>query len=167
MRNRGIKSQIHVTAWYNIWLLWYIQEGMYMRYDMTKPSQWVCTERRLWSTWASAQSDQSSLAFSVYLMTKAFFVRRTTHTHTHTIETKTHLKIELASSQLSMRQQFALDNVVIRMHKMLKRLSLQYEHSSNFFYFLFKSFVKEELSYVFTINLFTIAENCTEKWIIL
>ena len=25
------------------------------------------------------------------------------------------------------------------------------------------SFVKVELSYVFTINLFTIAENCTEK----
>ena len=34
---------------------------------------------------------------------------------------------------------------------------------SIFFYFLFKSFVKVELSYVFTINLFTIAENCTEK----
>ena len=32
-----------------------------------------------------------------------------------------------------------------------------------FFYFLFKSFVKVELSYVFTINLFTIAENRTEK----
>ena len=32
-----------------------------------------------------------------------------------------------------------------------------------FFYFLFKSFVKVELSYVFTIDLFTIAENCTEK----
>ena len=32
-----------------------------------------------------------------------------------------------------------------------------------FFYFLFKSFVKVELSYVFTINLFTTAGNCTEK----
>ena len=32
-----------------------------------------------------------------------------------------------------------------------------------FLYFLFKSFVKAELSYVFTINLVTIAENCTEK----
>ena len=32
-----------------------------------------------------------------------------------------------------------------------------------FFYFLFKSFVKVEFSHVFTINLFTIAENCTEK----
>ena len=31
-----------------------------------------------------------------------------------------------------------------------------------FFYFLFKSFVKVELSYVFIINLFTVAENCTE-----
>ena len=33
--------------------------------------------------------------------------------------------------------------------------------------FLFKSFVKVELSYAFTINMFTGAENCTEKWIIL
>ena len=32
-----------------------------------------------------------------------------------------------------------------------------------YFSFLFKSFVKVELSYVITINLFTIAENCTEK----
>ena len=32
-----------------------------------------------------------------------------------------------------------------------------------FFYFLFKSFVKVELSCTFTINVFTIAENCTEK----
>ena len=32
-----------------------------------------------------------------------------------------------------------------------------------FFLFLFKSFVKGELSNVFTINLFTIAENRTEK----
>ena len=31
------------------------------------------------------------------------------------------------------------------------------------FSFLFKSFVKVELSYVFTINLCTIAENCMEK----
>ena len=29
--------------------------------------------------------------------------------------------------------------------------------------FSFKSFVKVELSYAFTINLFTIAENCMEK----
>ena len=35
-----------------------------------------------------------------------------------------------------------------------------------FFYFLFKLFVKVEFSYVFTINLFTMAENCTEKWLI-
>ena len=33
----------------------------------------------------------------------------------------------------------------------------------DFFYFLFKSFVKVELNYIFTINLFTIAENCTAK----
>ena len=47
----------------------------------------------------------------------------------------------------------------------LKRLSLQLWTFFYFFYFLFKSFVKVELSYVFTINLFAIAENCTEKWI--
>ena len=28
---------------------------------MTKPTNWVCTQRRLRSAWASAQSDQSSL----------------------------------------------------------------------------------------------------------
>ena len=27
--------------------------------DMTKPTKWVCTQRRLRSAWASAQSDQS------------------------------------------------------------------------------------------------------------
>ena len=32
-----------------------------------------------------------------------------------------------------------------------------------FFLFSFKSFLKVELSYVFTINLFTVAENGTEK----
>ena len=45
----------------------------------------------------------------------------------------------------------------------LKRLSLQLRIFFDFFYFVFKSFVKVDLSYVFTINLFTIAENCTEK----
>ena len=30
-------------------------------------------------------------------------------------------------------------------------------------YFLFKSFVKIELSYVFTINMFSTTENCMEK----
>ena len=32
-----------------------------MSRDMTKPTKWVCTQRRLRSAWASAQSDQSSL----------------------------------------------------------------------------------------------------------
>ena len=32
-----------------------------------------------------------------------------------------------------------------------------------FFYFLFKSFVKVELGYVFTIKMFSTAENCMEK----
>ena len=49
----------------------------------------------------------------------------------------------------------------------LKRQSLQLWTFFEILYFLFKSFVKVELSYVFTKNLFTIAENCMEKWIIL
>ena len=32
-----------------------------MSRDMTKPTKLVCTQRRLRSAWASAQSDQSSL----------------------------------------------------------------------------------------------------------
>ena len=32
-----------------------------MSHDMTKPTKWVCTQQRLRSAWASAQSDQSSL----------------------------------------------------------------------------------------------------------
>ena len=34
---------------------------------------------------------------------------------------------------------------------------------SKIFYFLFKAFVKVELSYVFTIKMFSTAENCMEK----
>ena len=34
-------------------------------------------------------------------------------------------------------------------------------------YFLFKSFVKIEISYVFTINMFSTTDNFKEKWIIL
>ena len=49
-------------------------------------------------------------------------------------------------------------------NKPLKRLSLQLWTFFEKIYFLFKSFVKVELSYVFTINLFTIAGNCMEKW---
>ena len=34
----------------------------HMSRDMTKPTKWVCAQRRLKSVWASAQSDQSSLS---------------------------------------------------------------------------------------------------------
>ena len=34
-------------------------------------------------------------------------------------------------------------------------------------YFSIKAYVKVELSYVFTINMISTAENCMEKWIIL
>ena len=32
---------------------------VYMSCDMTKPTKWLCAQRRLRSAWASAQSDQS------------------------------------------------------------------------------------------------------------
>ena len=34
----------------------------YMSCDMTKPTKWVCAQRRFKSAWASTQSDQSSLS---------------------------------------------------------------------------------------------------------
>ena len=37
------------------------------------------------------------------------------------------------------------------------------ETKSATMFFFFESFVKVELSYTFTIDIFTIAENCTEK----
>ena len=40
---------------------------------------------------------------------------------------------------------------------------INYEHFFGKKYFLFKSFVKVELSYVFTINLFTIAETARKS----
>ena len=59
-----------------------------MSRDMTKPTQWVCAQRRLWSAWTSAQSDQSLLCPHWV----AFF-RRTVKTrsdwadvHTHFVE---------------------------------------------------------------------------------
>ena len=46
---------------------------------------------------------------------------------------------------------------------LLKRLSLQLFTFFEKIYFLLKLVEKVQLSYVFTINLFTLAENCTEK----
>ena len=45
----------------------------------------------------------------------------------------------------------------------VKRLSLQLLTFFEKKYCLFKSIVKVELSYVFTINMFAMAENCMEK----
>ena len=36
-----------------------IRVRVYMTRDMTKPTKWLCAQRRLRSAWASAQSDQS------------------------------------------------------------------------------------------------------------
>ena len=43
-------------------ICWADHEGTWIRYmshDMTKPTKWLCAQRRLRSVWASAQSDQS------------------------------------------------------------------------------------------------------------
>ena len=43
---------------------------------MTKPTKWLCAQRRLRTAWASAQSDQSlRCALNGQLRTKAFFMR--------------------------------------------------------------------------------------------
>ena len=44
--------------------------------DMTKPTKWLCAQRRFRSAWASAQSDQSlRCALSGSLRTQGFFMR--------------------------------------------------------------------------------------------
>ena len=57
------------------------------------------------------------------------------------------------------------DNLVVRIQNSnrLKETKSATIIIFRFFYFLFKSFVKVELSYAFTINMFTIAENCMVK----
>ena len=47
-----------------------------MSRDMTKPTKWLCAQRRLRSVWVSAQSDQPLLcALNGQLRTQAFFMR--------------------------------------------------------------------------------------------
>ena len=46
-----------------------------MSHDITKPTKWVCAQRRLRSAWASAQSDQSlRCALNGWLRTQDFFM---------------------------------------------------------------------------------------------
>ena len=55
----GDKYQIRLTrpdGWFSLQ-----QEFSHMSHLMTKPTKWLCAQRRLRSAWASAQSDQSSL----------------------------------------------------------------------------------------------------------
>ena len=45
-------------------------------HDMTKPTKWLCAQRRLRSAWASTQSDQSfRFALNGQLRNQAFFMR--------------------------------------------------------------------------------------------
>ena len=39
-----------------------IYRHIHLNLDITKPTKWLCAQRRLISAWASAQSDQSSLS---------------------------------------------------------------------------------------------------------
>ena len=62
------------------------------------------------------------------------------------------------------------DDHISQNYTFLERKAFQFKETKSAtmnifrnFLFSFKSFVKVELSYVFTINLFTRAENCTEK----
>ena len=58
------------------WVCPYFEHSCYMSRDMTKPTKWLCAQRRLRSAWASAQSDQSlRCALNGYLRTQAFFMR--------------------------------------------------------------------------------------------
>ena len=50
--------QFQGTEWY----IHHIIRGHNLSRDVTKPTKWVCAQRRLRSAWASAQSDQSSLS---------------------------------------------------------------------------------------------------------
>ena len=43
-------------------ILNYAQCTLYVSRDMTKQTKWLCSQRRLRSAWASAQSEQSSLS---------------------------------------------------------------------------------------------------------
>ena len=49
--------------WKSQWLMestcMEVEIGVIVWYTMTKPTKWLCAQRRLWSAWASAQSDQS------------------------------------------------------------------------------------------------------------
>ena len=44
------------------WWRWTVRMSQDLSRDMTKPTKWVCVQRRFRSAWASAQSDQSSLS---------------------------------------------------------------------------------------------------------
>ena len=76
-------------------------------------------------------------------------------------------KIDYLLMQVKSIAEYSKGSILQYYRPSLKRLSLQLWTFFEIFYFLFKSFVKVELNYVFTINLFTMAENCAEKWIIL
>ena len=61
-------TSIQVIPMYSAWKITYLEKSVislfleqkgYMSRPMTKPTKWLCTQRRLRSAWASAQSHQS------------------------------------------------------------------------------------------------------------
>ena len=51
------RSYVYGEAYSNHVLIWFIY--LHLSRLMTKPTKWLCAQRTLRSTWASAQSDQS------------------------------------------------------------------------------------------------------------
>ena len=74
------QSKVHWLTPPVFWMRLFIKESegpiqLFMSRDMTKPTKWVCAQRRLRSAWASAQSDQSlRCALNGQLKTQAFFM---------------------------------------------------------------------------------------------
>ena len=62
--------------------------------DMTKPTQWVCAQRRLGSTWTSAQSVCKTIGYSALKLSKIYFIKF----HTFTIFCLVHSAVRFCGS---------------------------------------------------------------------
>ena len=69
------KAHIFYKIFPITYIFFYGPELTKMSRNMTKPTKWLCPQRRLRSAWASTQSDQSSPALNGWLRTQAYFMR--------------------------------------------------------------------------------------------
>ena len=58
--DNSVKILLHVVDWRHLFST--LSKKVKLSLDMTKPTMWLCAQRRLRSAWASAQFDQSSLS---------------------------------------------------------------------------------------------------------